>query len=295
MAILSKGTTFNNGDTVTSTGLNELVDQASFVSGVNNTTDDVTLEVHSGGYLKVKTIGSGNIASGAVTTDKISDGNVTRAKLFSSPGLSVIGRSASTTGVPSDITAGTDGHVLRRSGTSVGFGQIATAGITDAAVTPAKLSQPFTRGDSNTPGATSQILFAGIPSWVKRITLVLDGLSTNGSDDLLVQVGGSSAVTTGYIAGSSRVDFSAGTIDGQASTSGFVIKRANSANAYTGKMTVTNRTAEIWVAEGTFYDVGSGNKIITCAGEINLGVQLERIRIQATNNYDSGSATVFYE
>lgn len=63
---------------------------------------------------------------------------VTDAKLRQSAGLSVIARSANTTGNVADVTAGTDGHVLRRSGTALGFGTIATAGITDAAVTLAK-------------------------------------------------------------------------------------------------------------------------------------------------------------
>lgn len=56
-----------------------------------------------------------------------------------SAGLSVIGRSANSTGNVADITAGTDGFVLRRSGTTLGFGTVATAGIADDAVTYAKL------------------------------------------------------------------------------------------------------------------------------------------------------------
>jgi hypothetical protein len=51
-----------------------------------------------------------------------------------SSGLSIIGRSANTTGNVADI-AGTDGQVLRVSGTTLGFGTIATAGIATNAVT----------------------------------------------------------------------------------------------------------------------------------------------------------------
>lgn len=65
---------------------------------------------------------------------------VTSAKLRDSAALSVIGRSANSTGVPGDIAAANDGEVLRRSGTALGFGTVATAGITDAAVTLAKLA-----------------------------------------------------------------------------------------------------------------------------------------------------------
>jgi hypothetical protein len=69
----------------------------------------------------------------------LADNVVTNAKLRDSLGLSVIGRAANSTGDPADITAASDGHVLRRSGTTLGFGQVATAGIGDLQVTTAKI------------------------------------------------------------------------------------------------------------------------------------------------------------
>jgi hypothetical protein len=75
-------------------------------------------------------------SSGATYT--IDNDVVTNAKLRDSAALSVIGRSVNSSGDPADIAAGSDGHVLRRSGTALGFGTIATAGIADAAVTLAK-------------------------------------------------------------------------------------------------------------------------------------------------------------
>jgi len=71
----------------------------------------------------------------AVTTNHIRNSNVTFAKLQNSAaaGLSVIGRSANSAGVFAEIAAGTDGHVLRRSGTAVEFGTIVNAGVDAAA------------------------------------------------------------------------------------------------------------------------------------------------------------------
>ena len=74
-----------------------------------------------------------------VTTEKLADNAVTNAKLRDSAALSVMGRSANTVGDPADITAGLDGQVLRRSGTTVGFGQVVAAGIADNAVETAKI------------------------------------------------------------------------------------------------------------------------------------------------------------
>jgi hypothetical protein len=75
-------------------------------------------------------IQTADIASNAVDNTKIRD----------SAALSVIGRGANSTGDPADLAAGTDGHVLRRAGTALAFGQVATGGIADLAVTSAKLA-----------------------------------------------------------------------------------------------------------------------------------------------------------
>ena len=80
------------------------------------------------------------IANLNVTTGKIDNNAVDNTKLRDSVGLSVIGRTGSTTGDPADIVAGIDGQVLRRAGTSVGFGRVGTAGIADSAVTTEKIA-----------------------------------------------------------------------------------------------------------------------------------------------------------
>lgn len=59
----------------------------------------------------------------------IANSAVTDAKLRNSAALSVIGRSANSTGAVADIAAGTDGYVLRRAGTTLGFGTIGDASI----------------------------------------------------------------------------------------------------------------------------------------------------------------------
>jgi hypothetical protein len=83
MAVLSKGTNFADGDQVTSSTLDALVDSATFVSGASGTTDDSSLEVNGSGRLQVKALGIGtsHIASDAVTAAKIPNGAITVAKL----------------------------------------------------------------------------------------------------------------------------------------------------------------------------------------------------------------------
>lgn len=79
------------------------------------------------------------LGHGHVDTDSIQDGAVTRAKLSAASGMSVIGRSASSSGQPADIAASADGQVLRRSGGALGFGTVTTNGIADNAVDDTKV------------------------------------------------------------------------------------------------------------------------------------------------------------
>lgn len=83
---------------------------------------------------------SNTVEFGQAPTAGIANNAVTDAKLRQSTGLSVIGRSANTTGNVADITAGSDGDILRRSGTSIGFGTIAAAGIASSAISTAKIA-----------------------------------------------------------------------------------------------------------------------------------------------------------
>jgi hypothetical protein len=66
-----------------------------------------------------------NGTSNVTATATIQTDSVTNAKFRQSTALSIVGRSANTTGNVADISASTDHQVLRRSGTTLGFGAIA--------------------------------------------------------------------------------------------------------------------------------------------------------------------------
>ena len=119
MAILSKGTTFSSGQSVTAANLNALVDSANFVAGASGTTDNTTLQVHGSGYLEVKDGGITNakLAAGAVNASSIADGTITVTQLADD---------AVTTPKIKDSTGATDG--------------VTTAKLADGAVTAAKIS-----------------------------------------------------------------------------------------------------------------------------------------------------------
>ncbi len=99
---------------------------------------------------------------GALTADltlSITTNGIGDTLLRQSAGLSVIGRTSSTLGNVADITAGTDGFILRRSGTALAFGQIVAAGITDGTITLVKNAAiaAATILGNNTAGSVSPI------------------------------------------------------------------------------------------------------------------------------------------
>ena len=91
MAILTSGQTFASGNQVTASKLMNIANQASFITGPNNTADDTTIQVDAtGGYLKVPSngISSNELKSDATTdtnravgTNHIKDGAITSDKL----------------------------------------------------------------------------------------------------------------------------------------------------------------------------------------------------------------------
>lgn len=128
--------------TITTGGVITLTDARNFrkSTAVVGTNELVALAVTTA-KIALLNITTALINDLAVTTGKIAANAVTFAKFVQSAaaGLSVVGRSANSAGDFAEIVAGTDGHVLRRSGTTLGFGTVVAAGLASDAVTTAKI------------------------------------------------------------------------------------------------------------------------------------------------------------
>ena len=80
MAIINKGTAFSNGEQLSASKLNDLVDGATFGT---DSVDNASTIVNANGAIAVRDSGvtAAKLATGAVTTSKILDANVTTAKI----------------------------------------------------------------------------------------------------------------------------------------------------------------------------------------------------------------------
>ena len=62
----------------------------------------------------------------------------------------------------------------------------------------------LTSGAAVASTSGTSIDFTGIPSWAKRINVLLKGVSLSGSSGILVQIGSGSVTTSGYLSTATR-------------------------------------------------------------------------------------------
>lgn len=155
----------------------------------------------------------------------------------------------------------------------------------------------LTSGTAVVASGTS-IDFTGIPNWVKRITIMLSGVSTNGTSIILIQLGDSGGIeTTGYVGAASYLDNAASAAT-TSFTNGIALSAINTAaSTWNGSVTISNRTSNVWTASGVTANPEIPRTNPTGAYK-SLSDTLDRIRIttvNGTDSFDAGSLNILYE
>ena len=148
----------------------------------------------------------------------------------------------------------------------------------------------------------TSIDFTSIPSWVKRITVMFSGVSTNGTSPLAVQVGSGSIATSGYNSAATTVSTAtSSTTSGSGATNitdRFVIATAaTAASFFYGHFVLTKIDGNTWVASGTGY-IDGADRVSQCAGNVVLSGGLDQVRIttvNGTDTFDAGTINIMYE
>ena len=163
----------------------------------------------------------------------------------------------------------------------------ATAGTTEFAGS-------ITSGTAVASTSGTSIDFTSIPSYVKRITVMFSGVSTNGTSRYLVQIGDGSVATSGYV-GQSNAMTAVITV----MSSGFmVLNNVTAANTHHGIVTLTLVGSNTWVESSIIAPATLSNYMGASAGSKTLSGTLDRVRIttvNGTDTFDAGSINILYE
>jgi len=252
----------------------------------------------------MSTLKSINVIHPSSATNNIvndASGNVAIGNNLTVAGTATVGGVAAVAVAPS-----TAGNVL----TSTGSAWASTAPAGGGLPTPSAIGQiPFstngstyaatqkiTQGTAVTLTSQTSVDFTGIPSWVKRITIVFYGASTSGTSQWLVQIGSTTFTTSGY----SGAGFAFATTGGiSSSASGFLIYNDNAGDAKSGLMTIDLVSGNLYVSSHELGSSSVRNVIFMGGGASSaLGGTLDRIRlttVNGTDQFDTGTVNILYE
>jgi hypothetical protein len=156
----------------------------------------------------------------------------------------------------------------------------------------------LTAGTAVASTSGTSINFTDIPSWVKRITVMFQGVSTNGTSVVRIQLGTSSGVTTsGYLGAATTMASSVATTNFTAGFDENASGGSAAASIRHGSYAIQNLTSNTWTCNGL---IGFSNEIRfnTIAGSVALAGILDRVRIttaNGTDTFDAGSINILFE
>ena len=192
----------------------------------------------------------------------------------------------------------TNNLVLDNAGNVVGGGTIADS----TAILRPKVYGTVNAGLTNpfpSSGGPTSVPFTSIPSWVKRVTLMLNGVSTSSSSTVLFQIGSGSVTSSGYAsvggyAGGSNL------AGGTNSTAGFVTSVGNSSAVVYGHVIFTWQTNNTWVCShvlsanisGVFYSYSGAGTSPVLSGALDRVVATTS---SGTATFTAGSINIMYE
>jgi hypothetical protein len=165
------------------------------------------------------------------------------------------------------------------------------------AVVSAMASSVITSGTAVASTSGTSIDFTSIPTWVKRVTVMFNGVSTNGTSNIQIQIGSGSFTTSGY-SGKILENTTASGTGATTYSNGYLSSRGNSAGTIINSVaTLTLITGNTWLCSGSFNSSSTDNNGYF-NGNLALGGVLDRVRIttvNGTDTFDAGSINILYE
>ena len=157
--------------------------------------------------------------------------------------------------------------------------------------------RPLVLATTQTTTSGTLIDFTNIPSWVKRITVMFNTVSTNGTSSIVVRLGTASGIDiTGYNSG---LAYPSGTSSAASSdTTGFYVSAMDAATLVSGTGVLTYMGNNIWTWSCNTYRDTTTDGMSFCAGSVTLDGVLTTVRISTfngTQTFDAGAINIMYE
>ena len=159
----------------------------------------------------------------------------------------------------------------------------------------------LTSGTAVASTSGTSIDFTGIPSWVKRITVMLNGISTTSTGVATIRLGTASGIdSTGYASIITFVSTASNSTSGQVSdVSGFELVASGLAiSTLQGPIVLTNLSGNLWVMSGVVFYKTSANYSSQYAGSKTLAGVLTQVQLTTTggtDTFDADSINIMYE
>ena len=215
------------------------------------------------------------------------------------------------TGVPTAPTAAVDTNTTQLATTAFVVAQAATATPLIDGTAAVGTSKKYAREDHKHPSPNidigtaiattsgTSVTFNSIPSWVKRITFMLAGFSTNGSSIPQFRLGTNSGLeVTGYV-GETGAFGGSGATGIITSTVGVPLQNSYGASQLlSGTITcvLMNASTNTWVITAV---LGNTNNVMTFVGYSKaLALPLTQVNlstVNATDLFNAGSVNILYE
>lgn len=241
------------------------------------------------------------IANSAITTDKINNDAITTIKLANSAiTTEKINNSAITT-IKLASSAVTTDKIDNSAITTfkIANSAVTTDKIADSNVTPAKLSQPLTLVPAQSSTSGTSINFTGIPSWVKRITVMFEEVSnSSASGEFIIRLGTASGFELSGYKSAYVVLVNVGVVLTGASTSGFTFPRfvAGAADKLNGMLIINKLSSNTWTAMGSMAHSNSPYDTSQVSGSKTLAGELTSVQVSVNAGaFDGGSISIMYE
>jgi hypothetical protein len=277
--------TFFPGSSIKASDLNNNFNQVLYIA--QETVNSAASQSTAG--LQTQITAATNTANTALTTANAADATATGIAGTANTALT----NANAAVVTANAASVTANNALPKSG-----------GTMTGVITFASAQPRLVRGTAQASTSGTAINFHDIPSWVNRLTMMLNGVSINGSEELLVQFGtGTSGspvwVTSGYDSNANT----SGSGGSDYNSTGFLLETLGSSSYLrSGLIHMCRIDGNVWVYNSSIKqaypgdldisnDIGAGN-----SG--NLGGVLTQVRLTTTgtpNTFDAGTVNILYE